>query len=334
MNLDVLIPSLLLPSPLQQLIPPPQVPALERMLARADRRAESAADGSAWLCERWGVHSPLPLAALLAEHDGLDVGCDGWLFAEPVHMLADRDAVKLHSGRSLDLNDAETAALVMALNAHFSRDGITFFAPEPDRWYVRCSPSEVPVTRSLALAQRGSLADHQPGSGGKLNWRALQNEAQMLLFTHPVNQARETSGKTTVNGVWFWGGGVMPNLIPPRYDHVFADAPLAMQLAKKSGVDLQSPAPAALLSLQGNSLLVLDACAKCIDATDLASWSRELEKIDREWFLPLSNALAGGKINQLNIYAPDGDKTPSFQLTRGQLRLRFWRGKSPLGSYA
>ncbi|MGC3987058.1 MAG: hypothetical protein QM777_21250 [Pseudorhodoferax sp.] len=45
--------------------------------------------------------------------------------------------------------------------------------------------------------------------------RRLQNEMQMLLYTHPVNDAREARRQVTVNALWISGCGSWP-ATPPQ----------------------------------------------------------------------------------------------------------------------
>ena len=339
MNLDVLIPSLLLPAPILKLFPPPAVPALERMLARADTRVASTPGGGAsWLCERWGVGAPYPVAPLLAEYDGFDPSNDGWMFAEPVHLTPDRDRLKLFPARFLELREAETRQLITILNSHFADRNLQFVAPAhaslSQRWYVRCAPAEIPETTPPNAARVGSLADFQPRSRGTLNWRSLQNEAQMLFFGHPVNEAREAAGKPTISGVWFWGGGILPELKRAAYDCVATDSAIAMQLARKSGIPVLPPSWDSIRSAQGNVLAVIDSCAESAGSLDFPAWRHELERLDREWFQPMSRALATGNIQYLSIFAPDVEDTRSFHLTRRNHFLRFWRAAKPLSRYA
>jgi hypothetical protein len=44
--------------------------------------------------------------------------------------------------------------------------------------------------------------------------RRLQNEMQMLLYTHPVNDNRAARGQTPVNAFWLSGTGSLPTTIP------------------------------------------------------------------------------------------------------------------------
>ena len=334
MKLDVLIPSLLLPVPLHKLVMPPVVPCLERLLARADRQFDVTPAGSSWLCERWGVNAPYPIAPLLADYDGLDTSEDGWMLAEPVQLIPDRDLLKLVPGRLLGLTADETAEFISELNGHFADQHLRFFAPTPDRWYVRCVAEEIPDTTPPNGARFGSLADIQPKSVGDMDWRSLQNETQMLFHGHRVNEAREAAGKPTVSGVWFWGGGVVPRLKKPAYDHVVTSSAIASQLAKKTGIDLQPLAWDSIQSARGKVLVVIDSCADFVRDGDLPAWGRELERLDQQWLLPLSQALGRGAIQRLRLYLPGDDYVQSFQITRRNQFARFWRAAKPLASYA
>lgn len=334
MNLDVLIPSLLLPAPTQTLFSPPLVPALEKLLSRADRQADAALAWSSWLFKRWGVGTGAPLAAVLAEYDGLDSANDGWMFAEPIHLVADRDRLTMFSSHFLELNSVETAAFISALNVHFADRKLQFYAPTIERWYVRCRSAEIPETTPPDFARTGSLIDFQPKSHGAINWRAVQNEAQMLFFSHAINDDRQMDGKVVASGVWFWGGGVSPTLKKPAYDHVIASSPLVTQLAKKTGIDVQPLSWGSMRLARGNVLLVLDSCAELANRGEFSLLGKEFERLDREWFLPMSQALGKGGIEHLTLLVPDAESIQSFQITRRNQLLRFWRTARPLATYA
>lgn len=330
MKLDVLIPALFLPAPLMQSLPPPAVPALERLLARATAATAPPADLAAWLAARFALTPRDALAPVLAAADGLSANDGGWLLAEPVHLEADRDSLVLSTADSLAIAASEAAALVDALNAHFAQDGLRFHLGAPGRWYAQCAPGEIPMTFAPAEARRGRMIERMPQSSGALNWRAMQNEIQMLLFAHPVNQAREERRQPTINGVWFWGGGAMPTLAHPRYDALAAEDPLARALAKRAGIDPVTPAHAAIAG-HDRVLAVLDGPLRHADAGDFPGWSAELERLDREWFAPL---LADRRLESLALHVADGERARVFTLTRTQRRWRFWRGVKPLAAHA
>jgi hypothetical protein len=60
------------------------------------------------------------------------------LCADPATLEAGRDDVRLR-GIVWDLDDAETAALVETLNAHFAADGLRFVAPTANCWLIGCA---------------------------------------------------------------------------------------------------------------------------------------------------------------------------------------------------
>ena len=256
------------------------------------------------------------------------------MFAEPVHLKPERDQLDLLAAGFLDLSACETTELISALNANFADRGLQFFAQTPARWYVRCAYSEIPVTHSPFAPRTGSLIDFQPRSTGKMDWRSLQNESQMLFFGHPVNEAREAIGKTTVSGVWFWGGGTMPALERPTYDCVAASLPFAIQLARKTCIKSCALSLNELLSTKGNVLAIIDSCSRLTAAFDLLGWEREIERLEHSWFEPLTAALLNGTVERLNLYVPDGTTTREFHITRANRLVRFWRRTKPLARYA
>jgi 2,3-bisphosphoglycerate-independent phosphoglycerate mutase len=42
----------------------------------------------------------------------------------------------------------------------------------------------------------------------------MMKEARQLLQNHPVNEARQKSGKKPANAIWLWGQGKAPSLLP------------------------------------------------------------------------------------------------------------------------
>jgi len=156
----------------------------------------------------------------------------------------------------------------------------------------------------------------------------------MLFFGHPVNERREMEGKPPISGVWFWGGGVLSELKKPPYERVMSISPLATQLARKTNIDVHPITWDSIQSTQGSALAVFETCAPLARDLNFSAWARELERLDREWFLPMSQALAKGTIQRLSFHVPGDECTRSFHLTRRNKLLRFWRAAKPLATYA
>ena len=206
MKFDVIIPSLLVSPAWFADANPPRLPALESLLLRG-----GVTHGNAWpQCALDCFGCSAGVAALSALGDGIEVGNHGWMFAEPAHFQADRDTVNLLPRARLAISDAEALSLIAALNTNFADRGLVFVRGDSGQWYVQCETSELPETTPIHIARGGNLFDKLPRSRGKLSWKAIQNEAQMLLFADPVNAAREGVGTLTINGLWFWGEPLVP----------------------------------------------------------------------------------------------------------------------------
>jgi hypothetical protein len=150
--------------------------------------------------------TPLPWAARQAAADGIDVGTTAWGLVTPVHWRVGADAIHLADPRSLALDEAGSRALCDAVRPLFEGDGFTIAWGAPLRWYASHADFAVMRTASLDRVIGRSVDPWLPDSRAV---RRLQNEVQMLLYTHPVNTGREAGGALTVNSFWLSGCGVL-----------------------------------------------------------------------------------------------------------------------------
>jgi len=180
------------------------LPALQKMLGRGNSEMLEPVTLEELLCGLFGIsfQGDAPIATISASFDGLAAGC--WLRADPVHLNLQRDRLLL-SG--VQVGSAEAAALCASLNEYFSGQGMEFFAPHPHRWYVRLET--LPRIRTTPLSQviGGDVRRVLPTGEEAARWHQLFNEIQMLLYSHPLNEAREARGELMINSVWFWGSG-------------------------------------------------------------------------------------------------------------------------------
>jgi hypothetical protein len=166
----------------------------ERLLARL--RGWPTADGL------------LPFAAEAARRDGFapEPG-SGWGLLTPTHWHVGRDQVNLVDPASLALDDAEARTLHATLAPLFEDLGWRWHWASADRWYVsHPSLAELPTASIDRVIGRNVdlwLNDHP----GVLLVRRLQSEVQMLLYVHPLNDAREARGALAVNSFWLSGTG-------------------------------------------------------------------------------------------------------------------------------
>lgn len=334
MNLHLIVPDLFWTPGEAPAAARPQ--ALERLLARGRRHARAGAGLEAWLLARYGVDTSAAAPYSLAG-DGGAPGDAWWLRADPVHIEVGRDGLWIADATLLDLSRAEADALLAALNAHFAPE-IAFESGAPARWYARTAgPAELETTPTAAVRGR-PLGDSLPHGADAARWRAVLNEAQMLLHAHPVNAARESLGAATVNSLWLWGAGRFAAPARAPYACVWADDPLARGLARSAGArgaPLPPAAPALLAESgpTGVAAAVLDALRGPAAYGDAGAWRAALAALERDWFAPLLEALRAGRIGMLTVHVPGAAETLEAETTRQDLRY-LWRRARPLAAYA
>jgi hypothetical protein len=310
LSLDLLIPGLL---PARD--GDPRRPNLERWLARADLAREEPAGAQAWLARRFGVDG-LPVAAVtLAVDEAPQAGA--WLRADPVYVRVERDTLVLHDASVLEVTPEEARALVAALRELFAPDGIEFRVPRPDRWYARVAREELPETTPLDEAIGADVFGRLPRGRGRINWASALTEIQMLFSTHPVNVAREADRRPPVNGIWFWGGGVLPPAPVSPYARVYANDPFASGLAHLAGARLE-PVPGSIDAVEaGEPALVV------LDGLDAAA--------DEAWLAALRGAL--GRFPPVRLVLPSRSGALVATLT-ARARWRLLRRPRPLSTHA
>jgi len=302
------------------------LPGLARIVSRARSATFVDRDVESVLLDSFGVQQQRdwPVAPFSWLGDGGESGVSYWLRADPVHLRAERDAVLLVDARHFALETEPAGALVDALNAHFESDGLRFFAPSPTRWYVAVDRPPAIATSPLHGAAGRNIDPLLPKGADALTWHRWFNEIQMLFHSHVVNEAREAAGEPTVNSVWFWGGGVLPNAVAGVFAGVWSDDPLARGLALASGTPW-APLPESAEqwlaeARQGEHLLVLNPVP--------ASGRNLLEGLERKWFAPMLGALRRRQLSMLSLLVQSGDGSLRFDLSVGDL-WKFWR-RAPL----
>jgi hypothetical protein len=317
-----------------------RLPALETLLARGDVALKPALERDAWLCRAFGAarQHDWPVAALTLAADGVEPQHYYWLRADPVEVRVDRSRLMLAGGVA-DLEAAEARDLVAALNRHFARDGITFLAPVPQRWYLRLSHTPGIVTTPLVRAVNRDIDRHLPQGDAALDWHRILNEAQMVLHAHAVNAAREARGAATVNSVWLWGGGTAPAVARPVFAAAWGDDILTRSLAAAAGI-VQRSLPdrgelwlAEAAATDNHHLLVCDRLSDALRTGGIAAWREQLATLERDWMAPLLAALRSRKLSGVTLVASNSANLLEATLTPSQL-WRLWRRAQPLASHA
>jgi hypothetical protein len=336
MNVHLAVPDLLWPDrETATAADPGPLAALETLFARGRRKRGTAVDLESWLLGVWQAEAAAPhsLAA-----DGGAPGDAHWARADPCSLRLTRDAVVPLDATMFELSRTEADALVAHLNRHFADRGLAFHAPQPERWYVRIEAPWPHVAPSLGAA-RGKPVVVRPGADpDAVRSAALANEIQMALHEHPVNAAREDRGAPPVNAIWLWGGGRFARPAARPFRRVRTRDPLAAGLALGSGAAVFPPAADAERWLRasgddGVELLVLDALRDPASYGAAEDWRQRLAALEHDWFAPLAEALARGRIGMITLHAVGAGGTLEAETTRQDLR-HFWRRRRPLASYA
>ncbi len=155
-----------------------------------------------------------------------------WALITPCHWQVGVDTIHMGNPADLQLSAEESQAFLQAMQPYFAEDGITLMQDKPDEGHVQSqeAPGTPPMdNKPPAWYAHGDVFDGLPTAsldrvvGRNVNpWmpegaqaaplRRLQNEMQMLLYTHPLNDARALRGLPAVNSFWISGAGRLPRL--------------------------------------------------------------------------------------------------------------------------
>lgn len=224
-----------------------RLPHLERLLAAMALAQEEAGDEHALsmphervLARECRLQAPdglLPFAAWELEQAGTDPAGQAWAWVTPCHWRVGADHVFMHHPQELALDAQESQALLAALQPYFEQDGLRLSYEAPTRW-LACGPlfAQVPCASLDRVVGRVIDGWMPRGAAGK-PLRRLQQEMQMLLYTHPVNEERSRGGQLPVNSFWVSGNGALPPGHAPgpppalRITHYLRDAALRQDWA-------------------------------------------------------------------------------------------------------
>ena len=129
------------------------------------------------------------------------------------HWSMGREHATLTDPQTLELTEADSRTLLAAMQPYFATEGITLHYVEPTLWLAKGNVFVSLPTASLDRVLGRNVDRWLPASTAL---KLLQNEMQMLLYTHPVNDLRSMHGLRSVNSFWISGSGA---LAEPATDH-------------------------------------------------------------------------------------------------------------------
>jgi hypothetical protein len=152
-------------------------------------------------CAPWAAHGRFMQGKAL---DG-----KAWAELTPCFWDVRTAHIQMAAPAGLQLTEQESKEILTAMQPYFTEDGITVEYDSPTRWWASSPLFEGLATASLDRVVGGKTDDWMPEVDAAKPLRRLQNEMQMLLYTHPVNEARAARGALPVNSLWISGAGVL-----------------------------------------------------------------------------------------------------------------------------
>ena len=177
-------------------------------LSPPHERALARAQGLATLDTPDGL---IPWAAWEAVEQ-LQAGIDkAWAWITPCHWAMGHLHATLSDPALLDLQEGESRSLLALMQPYFETDGLKLHGVAPGRWLAEGELFRGLPTASMDRVLARNVDAWLPDSKNAAPLRRLQNEMQMLLYTHPFNDAREALRQLPVNSFWISGTGALPD---------------------------------------------------------------------------------------------------------------------------
>ena len=226
----------------KQALRPLALTHLEKLLARLAPVHTEAGDeftfsmpherALARLCGLPGDDGRIPWAAWQVEQAGRKADDKAWARITPCHWTVGQNHIDMSHPQDMRLQAGESRLLLEAMQPFFEQDGIALEYDAPTLWLAQGELFRDLPTPSLDRVVGRTIDEWMPRSPEGRALRRLQQEMQMLLYTHPVNEERTRGGLLPVNSFWASGTGALPARhaarVPPGLEvtHYLRDAAL------------------------------------------------------------------------------------------------------------
>ena len=132
----------------------------------------------------------------------------------PCHWQVGMDQVVMADPAHLRLSDEESQQLLQAMQPFLQEDGLQVTWHSALLWHAQGALLADLPTASLDRVIGQNVKDWMPQHPAARPLQRLQSEMQMLLYNHPVNDARDARRQHTVNAFWLHGAGTLPANTP------------------------------------------------------------------------------------------------------------------------
>lgn len=202
-----------------------RLPHLEKLLGRLAPGEPDAGDAHSFsppheraLARLYGLPADdgrIPWAAFALRRSGRDPAGQAWAAITPCHWQVGTTSASMSDPAALGISEGESQKLLEAMRPYFNEDGIELVYHTPGLWHARSELFRGLPTASLDRVTGQGIDDWMPKTAQARPLRRLQNEMQMLLYTHPLNDERAARGLPPVNSFWAHGTGALPEVPAP-----------------------------------------------------------------------------------------------------------------------
>lgn len=310
------------------------LPALYRLLIHAKRRRITARSYTHRLAELFDLSNdkPLPAAAITRLVDETSRPEGYWLRADPIYLeLKDTDYV-VHSGERLALSQQDALILASIIQPLFQEHSLQLEVPHPGRWYVRLNKACNTIFHPIDCVNGITPGDYYPqGEQGRI-FRSLFEDIQSVLEESELNQQRQEQGKQSINGVWFWGAGILPDVLIRQWSRVYNDDPLVKGLCLLSATEDKNLDEYDKLMQEiqpGEKVLLIDSRLDGLEKHQrYYDWQQQLQLLEELYLDRFLPALRHTAVQSITLI----DNHYSFQLHASDL-YKLWRRWTPLPSF-
>lgn len=301
-------------------------PGLAALLSRTSSHDRHPADTTVralphelWLADALGLrqHGRPAFARAAMRGFGFDPADGTWFIVHPAHIEIARSHLLMPDLRQLVLPDDEARALFEAARESFAEAGHELVYGDAATWFMRADQWAAMDTASPDYAVGMNLNDCMPEGEHARAYRKLQNEVQMLWYTHPVNAAREARRQAPVNAFWLWGGASAGADARPALDVLAYEAPGWLAGRKISQL------PGFVARIQHDTLLVCGNAAGPAIAADWSAWLAQMHQLEADLFAPLLDAVQRGAV-QVRLVLSNRTGLAEFTTT-AMAQRKFWR---------
>lgn len=161
------------------------------------------------------------IAALCRQAELADADVSAWLRADPIYLQAEMAGARMMAWDNLALSTHEQDQIYLALQPVFADYGFELSTSQHGFFYMKVlQDASIPDFADAAGMLGCDLAEHLPNDK---KWLALFNECQIILHNHVLNVARAEKQLTPINGLWFWGQGILPADVEHPFNKIFTD---------------------------------------------------------------------------------------------------------------